>query len=226
MRMMASVTTIPRPRRGLPAYGRIWIGLFSALALLAPAQARAQAIELMPTAGWAWGGTQKFTFEPLRGDVHIEAAPAYGLSLVAYGRDYAAEVMYSAQVTDVVVRVDGFGTIGSVDASIHYALLQLMRQIPMGRVSPFLSLGFGAAGLYAAGDAEWQFGFSAGAGARMVFGNGHSLRLTTRLLVPLEVVDNGFSFGAAGSGLGIGGPNALYQGDVSLGYSFPIWTFR
>lgn len=206
-------------RRALPI-----VALAVALAACAPGLARAQAVELMPAAGWAWGGTQEFTIEPFHGTVHIEAAPEYGLSVVAYGSDYGAEVIYHAQITEVSVRVDGIGTIGSVDASIHYVLLQLMRQEAMGGVIPFVSVGFGATGLYAAGESEWQFGFSAGGGVRKRFGNGGSLRLSVRLLVPLEVVDNGFSFGAAGSGLGIGGPNALYQGDVSLGYSFPIWT--
>lgn len=197
-----------------------------AYAILSPAVCGAQTFEVMPVVGWAWGGTQKFTLEPLRGSVHVDAATEYGVSLVGYGYDYAAEIIYTAQPSKAVVRLDGFGDIGSVDMSFHYILLQLMRQKPMGSMIPFASVGFGAAGFYAAGSNQWEFGFSAGGGIRKRFANGGSLRLTVRLLVPLEVVNNGFSFGAAGSGLSIGGPNALYQGDASLGYSFPVWTLR
>jgi len=226
---LSKPSAVFRAGRHAPAARRratVALCVFAALTMVHPAVSRAQTFEIMPVVGWAWGGTQEFTLEPLRGSVHVDAATEYGVSLVGYGHDYAAEIIYTAQPSKAVVRVDGFGDIGSVDMSFHYILLQLMRQKPMGSVIPFASVGFGAAGFYAAGDNQWEFGFSAGGGIRKRFANGGSLRLTVRLLVPLEVVDNGFSFGAAGSGLGIGGPNALYQGDASLGYSFPIWTLR
>jgi len=210
------------------------------LVLLLPATARAGHIDVMPFAGYAWGGTEKFDFDlggsglDLRfsGDIHVNAAPEYGVSIAAYGRLFGAEVVYHVQPTEAVVRyrlqAAGVDTSGSetFDAATHYLLLQIIRQYPLGHWYPYVEAGVGATAAVAEGESSWDFGCSFGGGIRRQFENGGSLRLTVRMLAPLEITDDGFSFGAANSGVLVGGRNKFFQGDVHLGYSYPIWGRR
>jgi hypothetical protein len=197
-----------------------------ALVLLLPSATRADEISVVPMAGWAWGGTQEFDIPPFRGDVHIDASPAYGIALAAYGREYGAELAYDGQWSEALVRVDGLGELGRVDLSVQYILLQVLRQYPHGPWIPFLMAGAGGAALRAVDDTSWEVGLTLGAGLRRKFSNGCSLRLMARFLAPVPIEQGGFSFGASGTGLGIGGAEAIYQGDVSLGVVFPLWQRR
>ena len=194
--------------------------------LLIPISGWADDIELTPLGGWVWGGTEKFDLGSIQGDIHIEAAPMYGGSVAIFGKLYGIEGMYHYQASEAVVRVDGAGEIGSVDMALNYALVQVIRQFPMRRVNPFLMVGVGGVGLYAGGDNTWEWAFTLGGGFRKPFANGTSVRLMVRMLAPVEFAENGFSFGAGNSGVVIGGTGSFFQGDVSLSYSVPIWSFR
>ena len=209
-----------RPRGG---FVRIVLML---AALLLPACARADELSLVPFAGWAWGGTQTFDLQTISGDIHVNAAPTYGASLAVYGYDYGTELIYHYQGSDALLRIDGVGEVGRVQVGLHYVLLQLIRQYPTKAWTPFITGGAGAAGLYAGHESDWQFALTLGCGVRKPFANGGSLRLMVRALVPLEFVQNGFSFGAGASGISLSGNHALYQGDVALGYTVPLWRSR
>jgi len=196
------------------------------LALLLPTRALADQVDIMPSAGWVWGGTQKFDLGTARGDVHVNAAPGYGGTVSMYGRLYGVEAAYHTQGSRAVVRVDGLGEIGGVDVRFHYVVLQILRQYPLPGVTPFLVLGLGGGGLHALGKSDWDVVCTAGGGIRRPFGNGGSVRLTVRMLAPLEIARNGVSLGAANRGVVIGGRNSFFQGDVTLGYSTPLWRPR
>jgi hypothetical protein len=194
------------------------------LALGSPATA--DQLDVMPFAGMAWGGTQKFDLDPPKGDLHVQASPAFGVAVTAYGYDYGAEIVYHYQPTDLVVRIDGLGEVGGVEMSLQYILFQIVRQWRVADVTPFIVVGAGAAGLSLLGTSEWEFVCSLGTGVRYVFPSGSSLRLTARMLAPVELTDNGFSFGAGTGGITVGGSSSFFQGDAQLGFSIPIWRDR
>jgi len=193
------------------------------LALLLPSRALADQVDLMPSAGWVWGGTQKFDLGTVRGDVHVNAALGYGGTVTMYGRLYGVEAAYHTQGSRAIVRVDGLGEIGGADVRFHYVVLQILRQYPLRGVTPFLVLGLGGGGLHALGTSDWDVVCTAGGGIRRPLRNGGSVRLTVRMLAPLEIARNGVSLGAANRGVVIGGKNSFFQGDVTLGYSTPLW---
>ena len=215
------------PLRG--ALARLAGAVLLTLLVHAPAtESRADEISLVPTAGWGWGGTQRFEIAPFSGDVHIQAAPEYGGTLGAYGRRLGVELAYQYQPTDVAVRLDGFGRLGEVPVGLHHIVLHMLRQYPRpgSRNVPFLLLGVGSAGLTTEGDASWDVALALGAGMRRSMPRGGGIRLAARLLVTTPIVDDGFSFGAVPGGVALGGAETLYRGDISLGYAFPVWTDR
>lgn len=205
---------------------------FLFMTCIAPLTARAEGIEVMPLLGYSWGGTQEFDIDSLgSGNIHLEAAVTYGLGVAMYGTRYGLDVMYHYQDTDAVVHFDGLFGFGPVDVpipvGIHNVVAQILWQFPVGGFSPYLLGGLGAQGLTAEDiDSEWQFAMSLGGGVRKVFHNGGSLRLTVRMIAPLEWTDNGTSFGASDQGVKIGGDSSFFQGDVNLGYSFPVWRLN
>jgi len=113
------------------------------------------------------------------------------------------------------------------DLAAQYIHLYGTRVIPMqnGKTDVFAMGGFGATSFSASGyDTRWLFSFGAGLGAKVHVNPKTSLRLQTRLLIPVQWGSAGFYFGTGGSGISVGGGSSIIQGDVSLGLAFKLGT--
>jgi len=203
--------------------------------LLFPAVATAEVPgtkELTPQIGWQYGGTQEYVtyLGYPAGDFHSNANLNYGGTFSIFLKPvYAAEISYSYQSTDLIVRPNGqrdqkVGTLAS-----QYIQLQGTRVIPVkpGKTD-FLGFGgLGATVFSAQGyNSHWLFSVSGGIGVKVHMNERTSLRLQTRLLLPIQWASSGFYFGTGGSGVTVGGGSSIIQGDVSLGLTMKLGSQR
>ena len=209
------------------------LSILVALALL-PTAAWAQhqgEKEITPQIGWQYGGTQEYSSYPgyAAGDFHANANLNYGGMLSIFIRDYyAIEFAYSYQSTDLLIRPNGFPDTKIADLAAQYIHLYGTRVIPTqgGKTDLFAMGGFGAT-TFSAGspyESRWLFSFGAGIGAKVHMNPKTSLRLQTRLLIPIQWGSAGFYFGTGGSGIDVGGGSSIVQGDVSLGLAIKLGT--
>jgi hypothetical protein len=204
--------------------------LAAALLLLAvPAHAQHAGMkEITPAIGWQFGGTQEYqTYSTYpAGDFHANANLNYGATLTWYIRStYAAELVYTYQATDLVLRPNGVDDVTLGNMSSRYGLLQLVRVIPTQneRMSILAFAGFGTAAFGAEGfDTRWLPAVGMGAGVRMKMNPRSALRLQSRILIPIQFGATGFYFGDTGVDVQVGGSTTLLQGDVSLGWCWML----
>lgn len=179
--------------------------------------------ELTGTVGWQYGGTQDYvTYSGYGyGDFHANAALNYGGTLSHFIRDdYALEITYNYQKTDLVVRPVGFPATKLGDLSTHYIQLYGTRYVPVrpDKMDAFLMGGVGATGYSVAGyQSRWVTSFGIGGGVRIHASERMAVRLQTRLLIPIQWSNTGFYFGTGGANITVGGGSTLVQGDLSLG---------
>lgn len=197
--------------------------------LLIPAAAHAQyKIELTPQIGWQYGGTQEYSAYPgySSGDFHANANLNYGGTLSIYMRPgYAAEITYSYQGTDLLLRPNNQSDVNLGNMASQYILLQGMRVVPLqsGTMELIALGGFGTAVFSSEGyDSRWLTAFAAGGGLRKKMNERSAIRLQARLLVPIQWSSTGFYFGSGGSGISVSGGSSIIQGDVSLGVSVAL----
>ena len=218
---------------------------FVVLLLLLPAASRAQNAgerELTAQVGWQYGGTQEYTgayvgYPP--GDFHAQAAVNYGGAMTFYIRDYeGVEIAYSYQATDLILRPAGQADLKLADMTSQYIHLNglLLHPLQPHRTDAFILAGVGAtvfqisSGIKAPGysseayDAQWLFSVGLGGGLMAHLNERISLRLQTRLLVPIRFSSSAFYFGGGGASVTAGGGTAIAQGDVSLGLSLKLGT--
>ena len=165
-------------------------GLAAVLLLLAaPAHAQHAGMkEITPAIGWQFGGTQDYdTYSTYAaGDFHANANLNYGVMLTWYVRStYAAELAYTYQATDLVLRPSNVNDVTLGDMSSRYLLLQPLRVIPTQneRASILAFAGFGTAAFGAEGfDTRWLPAVGMGAGVRMKMNPRAALRLHILLL--------------------------------------------
>src|SRR5262249_1467031 len=111
------------------------------------------------------------------------------------------------------------------DLAAQYIHLYGRRVLPTkgGKTDLFAMGGFGATSFSASGfDTRWLFSFGAGLGAMVHVNPKTSLRLQTRLLIPIQWGSAGFYFGTGGAGIDVGGGSSIVQGDVSLGLAIKL----
>lgn len=202
--------------------------LVCGLAIIArPAHAQRR-VELTPQAGWLWGGTFEFT----NGDVHINAAPEYGVTLgVEVHPGYFAELGYQYQASEMIGRPNGARSLTLFDMSTHYIHASGRQMFPtQGRAQPFVLGGVGMT-IYAPGstnypglqvNSQYLLSFSMGGGVQVPMNEKIDLRLQARALIPVSWVSGGIYFGSGGGGVTITGGSAILQGDASLGLTFKL----
>ena len=202
---------------------------------LAPAVASAQMQgdkELTGYFGWQYGGTQEYvtsyyTFPS--GDFHANANINYGGSLTVFIKDYyGAELMYTYQGTDLLIRPATAPSTTIGDLTTHYMHIYGVRTVPVqpGKTDAYVLGGLGATvyDLKADSrltqddfDSRWLFSFGMGVGVKIHTSEKVAIKLQTRLLIPVQWTSAGFYFGSGGSGISVGGGSSIAQGDVSLG---------
>ena len=196
---------MPQPTRALAA---------AALLLAAAAPARAQAVQITPFAGYAFGGSVRDTaFQEERS---FESSLAYGGSIsFPMSEGWRFELLYSRQPT----RLTG-GVAPPFDVTIERYLAGFQEEKGQGgNVRWFGTIWFGATrfvpGL-AGYDATTKFGAGIGLGVKTFFSKNVGLRLEARGFYTLVKGDSG-SLCANGQCLIVFSGTGLWQGDVNGG---------
>ena len=187
---------------------------------------RGQTVELNGFTGYQLGGKARL----YDGDFKINNAQNYGGRIsVGVGKGASVEISYMR--SDTKGRLFPFsGEVSDyLNFSSTYIQLGGLKQLDMGRVAPFATLGAGLA-VWApktkAVDTKTQFSATVGAGLKIRITDAVGIRLQGSMLMPL--VYNGFGFGC---GIGTGGSScsgSLYtrvtpfQGEFSGGLIFRI----
>jgi hypothetical protein len=176
--------------------------------------ARAQAVQISPFAGYAFGGSVR---DAVLGDSRsFDAALAYGGALsFPISEGWRFELLYSRQPTQVE---GGLGEPFDVTVERYLAGFQEEKG-PDESVRWFGSVWLGATrfvpGL-AGYDSETKFGGGVGLGVKTFFGRNVGLRLEARGFYTLVNSEGGVAC-ANGSCLFAFSGNGLWQGDVSAG---------
>lgn len=219
---------------------RIGRGLGRSVAVLAgillvamPAAAtNGGAIELMPMAGWQWGGTLDY-YDPYTGasgDVHIEAAESFGGAIVrSVGHGVWGELSYWYQGSEVTARPSRAPNFKLFDLSTHYVQLSGLRTLsdPEAPARPFVIGGLGlviadpGSSDYGKFDSSWNFALSGGGGLMLRMGERVTLRAQCRLLLPISATSGSLWFGTGGAGVAVSA-RTIPQGDAVVGLSFPL----
>ena len=190
--------------------------------------AQGQTIEVNGFTGYQLGGKARL----YDGDFQIDNAQNYGGKLaVELPSDVYMEISYMR--ADTRGRLFQFsGEISDyVSFSSNYIQLGGLKQVDLGRVAPFATVGLGIAvwsPKTSALDTKTQFSASAGAGLKLWITDVVGIRLQGSMLLPM--VYNGFGFGC---GIGTGGSGCSgnlytritpFQGEFSGGLILRIKT--
>lgn len=187
---------------------------------------RGQIVELNGFTGYQLGGKARL----YDGDFKINNAQNYGGRIsVGVGKDVSVEISYMR--SDTKGRLFPFsGEVSDyLNFSSNYIQLGGLKQLDLGRVNPFATVGAGIA-VWApktkAVDTKTQFSASVGAGLKIWITDAVGIRLQGSMLMPL--VYNGFGFGC---GIGTGGSGCSgnlytrvtpFQGEFSGGLIFRL----
>jgi opacity protein-like surface antigen len=192
-------------------------GIHAALAaslLLGAAEARAQAVQVTPFAGFAFGGSLRDTV--LDQDASFEAGLDYGGTLsFRLSGGFRFELLYSRQETELGGPLLGV----PFDVTIERYMAGLQEEKGEGSVRYFGSFLVGATRLVPGVtglEAETRFGLGVGLGVKSFFTKNVGLRLEVRGFYTL-VESEGGAFCTDGSCLFAFTGSGLWQGDLSGG---------
>jgi hypothetical protein len=180
--------------------------------LAAAGEARAQAVQITPFAGWAFGGSVR---DAAVGDSRsFDAALAYGGTIsFPMNEGWRFELLYSRQPTKIQN-----GPLPSLDVAIERYLGGFQEEKGEGNVRWFGTVWFGATRFVPGGayDSVTKFGGGVGLGVKTFFAKNVGLRLESRAFYTL-VKGEGGAFCVNGSCLFAFSGSGLWQGDVSGG---------
>jgi len=206
------------------------IRAFAAAALAASAFLAGEAAAADPVvmiagyAGYAFGGSADARYDSLARSASIEDAPSYGGTLgFNVGRGAYAELAYSRQDTDVLIRAPE-GTLGRYDLSVQYFTVGGLQQFMIPGtdiVRPTFAGSIGAVRFGASSESQsvddWHLSLILEGGLILHvidnFGLRFRARLLTTFLANQSTVFCGTQAGCAYSFTG----TALFQGDVTAG---------
>lgn len=203
------------------------------LALAAPtahaqSYSRAGTTDVTLLGGWQYWGTKSVygALGYLQGDLHLNADVNYGAEITQHISPYkAVQLSYTYQATDLVLQGSSAGsTLTVAPTSVQYVQAYAVRTIPQGNgLSAFVKGGLGAA-VYSPESYEsvWRFSVGMGLGVEKRLNERVAVKLTQRLLFPIQYTTGGFYFGSGGSGIAVSGGSTVIQGDTSLGLTFQL----
>ena len=172
-----------------------------------------------------WGGTQDYSSVYLAypaGTVHANANTTYGGALTYYPYDYLGyEIAYNYQHTDLLIRPQGLPASKLADLTTQYFQINGLKMKPLSpKADGYLLGGLGTTIYSASGyTSQWLFSIGAGVGARVHLNSRTSLRLQSRILIPMRFNYGSFYFGSNGSGVSVSGGTAIVQGEATAGIS-------
>ncbi len=197
--------------------GTVLSVLALAWALQPTAFAQSSHVEIIPIAGYQWGGGANTR----EGELNIKGNPQYGIALDYYvTRESAVELSYTRQDTELESRTFGGIRETLFDMSVEYFQIGGLRTFKSGRFQPFGMFTLGATRFapkdVGVGD-EWRFSTVLSLGGKFMATERIGLRLHGQLLMPFINGGGGFFCGGgAGCSVGIGG-TAMVQGNVGGG---------
>lgn len=191
------------------------------LTIIFPVLVFAQGIEIVPFAGYMFGGSVKY----VEGKLKIENGMDYGLSLLIpvesimdvelnYTRmeskasftPYAGYPLYTYQETNL--------------ATNYFQVGALKKFMDEGKAVPFGSFSLGAT-WFSPSDQQfqdvWRFSIALGLGVKIMFSDRVGIMLRGRLMMPMTFAGTSLYVGTGGGGLSLNSWVAPLQGDFNGG---------
>lgn len=184
-------------------------------------------VDLVPTAGYHFGGRAYF----YEGDIKVDNNATYGITLsLPVGWGVSGEFAFSRSDSKMrfFPKIPEYYPDEKSVAS-NYFLVGAMKELGEGPLIGFGGLTVGVAWFdikdQAVSDVV-RFSMSLGAGAKYMFSDRVGIRIQGRLLMPMYFSGGGMYCGIGGGGsscgVGVGGGISILQGDISGGLIFRI----
>jgi hypothetical protein len=198
------------------------IGVIALAILLAPvALVHAQGIELMPFAGYRFGGD---FFELIAGrPVDLDGSPTLGVVLnVPLSNGLQVEALVTQQQATFFVPAGPFQPDTRWRATVGHAQVGGLQEFSDGKIRPFLTGLFGLTRYATAGDSEVRFTIGAGGGVKMFPLANLGFRLDGRVHATFVDADIEGSVCASGRCFAAVDVNMVWQTEFTAGIVFRI----
>ena len=195
------------------------------IALLLPVLAFSQGVEIVPFAGYMFGGNVKF----YEGKYKVTDGMDYGLSVLLPIRQVVdLEVNYTRMGGEgkftAYSSYPGF-TDKQTDMSTNYFQIGVVKAFSKNnpKIIPFGSFSLGATWFdFADYDDRVLFSITAGLGVKFMFSEHVGIMLRGRIMMPMFFGGIGFYAGTGGSGLSLNSYAGIIQGDFNGGLIFKL----
>jgi len=190
------------------------------LTALLPILVYSQGVELVPFAGYMFGGKIKY----YEGELKLDNGMDYGISVlvpVQYLVDL--EINYSRMESDAsFTPYYGYPDLSSQKSSVATNYLQVGGISKFynsdSKVTPFGSFSLGATWFTSSDFNDvWRFSMALGLGVKVMFSDRVGIMLRGRLLMPMYFGGVGMYAGTGGAGVGVSSVVAPLQGDFNGG---------
>ena len=186
-----------------------------------PALIIAQGVEVVPFAGYMFGGSVKY----YEGKLKVDDGVNYGVSLLIPVQSLVdVEINYTRMNSRASFRsYSGYPLVSDYDIenlSTNYIQVGGISKFYSSntKVAPFGSFSVGATWFTAPDiSAVWKFSVTAGLGVKIMLSDRIGIMLRGRLMMPMSFAGTSFYFGSGGSGLSLNSVVAPFQGDFNGG---------
>lgn len=187
---------------------------------LLPALVYSQGVEIVPFAGYMFGGSIKY----YEGKLNIENGANYGVSLLVPVQTILdVEINYTRMESKAsFMPYAGYPLLEYKETNMVTNYIQIggMKKMlpPDSKAQPFGSFSLGATWFTSDdfGDV-WRFSITAGLGVKVMVSDRIGIMARGRLMMPMTFAGAGFYFGSGGSGLTMNSWVAPLQGDFNAG---------
>lgn len=196
------------------------------LTALFPTLLFSQGAEIVPFAGYMFGGSVKYT----QGKLNVSDGMNYGVSILVPVQSLVdIELNYTRMDSKASFRsYSGYPLYPDYDISnlsTNYFQIGGISKFYRGdsKVTPFGSFSLGATWFSDSNiDDVWKFSATAGLGVKIMFSERVGIMLRGRLMMPMTFGGAGFYFGTGGSGLSLNSYITPLQGDFNGGLIFKL----
>ncbi len=190
------------------------------LSALLPILVYSQGVELVPFAGYMFGGNVEY----YEGKLKLENGVDYGISVLVPVQDLVdVEINYSRMESNAsFTPYFGYPNLSYQEAKVATNYIQVGGISKFynsdSKITPFGSLSLGAT-WFASSDFNdvWRFSAALGLGVKIMFSDRVGIMLRGRLLMPMYFGGVGMYAGTGGVGVGVSSVVAPLQGDFNGG---------
>jgi hypothetical protein len=194
------------------------------LITLFPTLIFSQGVELVPFAGYMFGGKIKY----IQGDIKLDNGMDYGISiLIPTASRVEVELNYTRMESQATFTPNlGYPLLERKQSNVatnYFQIGGLSKFSEGSMATPFGSYSLGATWFHSEdyGD-EWRFSIVLGLGVKLMFSDRVGIILRGRLMMPMIFGGAGFGFGTGGAGIYASSFVAPWQGDFHGGLIFKI----